>query len=275
MLRPAKWHRRRYLPGVPGAARWLVTALVLAAAVTPAAAAEIAAEARLEIVARAIEYHGGDRYRHSEAELELCSGSGCYRIRVRTDGGLYAHEVSGPHRGRTRTVRADNDSVSVLRDGEPLAVLPEARQALRDWAMARIYFAFLPFRLEDPGVVHEDQGLEKWAGRRLHRVKVAFLAGSSTDAGDEFLYWFDPDTARLEQFAYSFDGRPGGLRFRRLSNYRRVGGILFFDQTNLGVEGDGLTVDEISAEFVEERMRPVSEVALREITVRPLEGGRR
>ena len=55
---------------------------------------------------------------------------------------------------------------------------------------------------------------------------MTFAAGSSTDAEDEYLYWFDPETARLEQFAYSFQGRPGGLRFRRLDNYRRVGGIL-------------------------------------------------
>lgn len=273
MSKPAQWIRRRCPPGVPRAARQLAAALMLAAVVTPAAPAETAADARLDIVARAIEHHGGERYRHSEAELELCSGSGCYRIRVRTDGGLYEHEVSGPYRGRNRTVRADNDSVSVLRDGEPLVVLAAAKQALRDWATARIYFAFLPYRLEDAGVVQQDLGIELWAGRRLHRVKVSFLPGTGTDAGDEYLYWFDPDTARLEQFAYSFEGRPGGLRFRRLSNYRRVGGILFFDQSNLGVEGDGLDVDEISPGFVERRMRPVSEIALSEITVRPLEVG--
>lgn len=243
-------------------------ALLLASLAATAAAAD---EAGLDIVARAIEHHGGDRYRHSETSLELCSGSGCYRVRVRTDGGLYEHEVSGPYRGRTRTVRADNESVSVRRDGEPLAVLPEARQALRDWAMARIYFAFLPYRLEDPGVVRQDLGLEEWDGRPLRRVGVGFAAGSSTDAEDEYVYWFDPETARLEQFAYSFTGRPGGLRFRRLGNYRRVGGILFFDQTNLGVEGPDLRVGQITPEFVRERMRVVSEIELRDIRVEPLD----
>ena len=222
------------------------------------------------IVARAIAHHGGELYRHSETALELCSGSGCYRIRARVDGGLYQHEVSGPYRDRVRTVRADNERVSAWRDGEPLAVLPEARQALRDWAMARVYFAFLPYRLVDPGVLHEDLGIERWGDRSLHKVKVTFVAGSSTDADDEYLYWFDPTSARLEQFAYSYRGRPGGLRFRRLGNYRRVGGILFFDQSNLGVEGDGLDVGQITPEFVRQRMRTISEVTLRAITVQPL-----
>ena len=251
---------------------WLLAAGGTASAADPAGGEE-AIGGRVEIVARSIAHHGGDIYRHSEASLELCSGSGCYRMTVRTDGGLYRHEVTGPHRGRTRTVRADNDSVSASRDGEPLIVLDQARQALRDWATARIYFAFLPYRLDDPTVIQQDLGIDEWEGRRLHKVKITFEPGSSTDAEDEYLYWFDPETARLEQFAYSFQGRPGGLRFRRLGNYRRVGGILFFDQENLGVEGDELSVDQIDAAFVRERMREVSRVELSEITVRPLAEG--
>ncbi len=99
---------------------------------------------------------------------------------------------------------------------------------------------------------------------------MTFVQGSSTDADDEYLYWFDPETGRLEQFAYSFAGRPGGLRFRRLENYRRVGGILFCDQLNLGIEGPDLEVDQIAPEFVRDRMREVSRVELRKIEVQPL-----
>ena len=251
-------------------AAWAAVALATAPMAPALAATQREAGRQLDIVTRAIEHHGGDIYRHSESSLELCSGSGCYRMTVRIDGGEYRHEVSGPYRGRTRTVKADNRTVSVSRDGEPLAVIPEARQAARDWATARIYFAFLPYRLNDPGVLQEDLGIEEWEGRRLHKIKVGFVAGSSTDAEDEYLYWFDPETARLEQLAYSFTGKPGGLRFRRLSNYRRVGGILFFDQSNLGVEGSGLRVEEIDPAFVRGRMREVSEVSLRDITVNSL-----
>ncbi len=223
-----------------------------------------------EIVVRAIEHHGGELYRRSETALRLCSRSGCYQIRSRVDGGLFDHRVSGPYRGGQRTVRITNDSVSLESNGVPEPVPPEATQALRDWVMARVYFAFLPYRLDDPDVRYRDLGVERWRGRPLHRVKIGFAAGSSTDADDEYLYWFDPETARLEQFAYSFAGDPGGLRFRRLSNYRRVGGILFFDQENLGVEGPGLGVDQIAPGFVRDRMRPVSEVTLRDVRVRPL-----
>ena len=139
--------------------------------------------------------------------------------------------------------------------------------------MARVYFAFLPSRLDDPSVGLEDLGREDWDGRALRKVKVTFEAGTSTDAEDEFLYWFDPDTARLEQFAYSYERNDGGLRFRKLINYRRVGGILFFDQKNYGIDGPGLSVDLISPEFFRDSMHHVSTVELKDILVAPVRSG--
>ena len=133
--------------------------------------------------------------------------------------------------------------------------------------MARIYFPFLPHRLDDPGVRQHDLGLETWDGKSLHKVKVTFESGSSTDADDEYLYWLDPDTGRVERFAYSYHTGGGGLRFRRAIDHRRVGGILFFDQENYGAEGAGLSVEDITPGFVEERMRLVSTVRLRNIRV--------
>jgi hypothetical protein len=136
--------------------------------------------------------------------------------------------------------------------------------------MARVYFVFLPYRLNDPSVIQRDLGLETWEGRQLHKVKVTFPPGSSSDAQDEFIYWFDPTTARLEQFAYSFEDDPDGIRFRRLSNYRRIGGILFFDQENLGVEGDEYSVDQITPAFVEQSMREISIITLEDVRVESL-----
>lgn len=223
---------------------------------------------RLEIVDRAIEFHGGPVYESSESSLTISSRSGSFGLRVRMDGGRYEYTVSGETRdGQARIVEVTNDSVAVTIDGEPQNVPAEDEQRWRDFASARVYFAFLPYRLNDDSVFKEDLGLERWDGRDLHKVKVTFAAGSSTDADDEYLYWFDPESGRVEQLAYSFAGNPGGLRFRRGLNYRRVGGILFFDQQNLGVEGEGLRVDRIDPAFVADTMREVSIVRLSDLDV--------
>ena len=223
-------------------------------------------QARLEIVNRAIEYHGGDRYLRSRTSLELCSKSGCYEVSAAVLRGSYEYRVKGPSRGGVREVLVSNDRIAHWQNEREMYVAPEDGAALRDWVMARVYFCFLPYRLDDESAIQEDLGLETWSGRELQKVKVTFVPGTSTGAEDEYLYWFDPATGRLEQFAYSFEGSPGGLRFRRLFNFRRAGGLLFFDQENWGAAGDDLTVGEISPEFVAS-MERISTVELRNIQV--------
>lgn len=222
--------------------------------------------ARLDIVDRAIEYHGGERYLDNRTRLEVCSKPGCYQVSAAVQAGLYEYRVRGPYRGGVREVVVSNDRVLHWQDENEVYVSPADEAALRDWAMARVYFSFLPYRLNDDSVLKEDLGPEKWSGRELHKVKVTFVPGTSTDAEDEFLYWFDPATGRLEQFAYSFVGSPGGLRFRKLYNFRRIGGLLFFDQENWGSAGDGLTVEMINPDFVS-TMEEISTVELRSIQV--------
>ena len=131
-----------------------------------------------------------------------------------------------------------------------------------------MYFLFLPYKLNDPGTYKEDQGLEEWNGRQLHRVRVTFEPGASDGANSAYVYWFDPETARLEQFAYDYS-EGAGLRFRVLTNYRRVGGLLFYDADNYGLNtpDGGLTVDDINPVYVEEELPLVSQIELRDINV--------
>jgi hypothetical protein len=243
-----------------------ILALVLLTSLGPAAWAGAAEKAqRLDIVDRAVAFHGGHVLSNSETRLEMCSKSGCSNLRARVKGGEFDLEAAGKVSAGERRVRITNDTVDWWENGEPQAVDGERRQALRDWVMARIYFTFLPFRLNDESAYKQDLGLEEWDGRDLHKVKVTFTPGTSTHAQDEYLYWFDPESGRLEQFAYSYATSGGGLRFRRTFNHRQIGGVWFFDQENWGVEGPDLSVDLVSPEYVESAMRHVSTIRLDKI----------
>ncbi len=248
----------------------LVLALILAV-VSPALGAEKVE--RLAVVDQAIEYHGGELFQQSEIRLRMCSKSGCSELRARVDGGRFDLEAAAAVSDGHRRVRITNDSVARWENGARRVVESELEQRFRDWVMSRIYFTFLPFRLNDPSVFKQDLGAEEWNGRLLHKVKVTFTPGSSTHAQDEYLYWFDPQTGRLEQFAYSYATGGGGLRFRRTFNHRRVGGIGFFDQENLGVNGPDLSVDLITPDYVAGTMTPVSTITLHDITVEVLTRG--
>ena len=224
-----------------------------------------------EIVARSIEFHGGDLYRKTRSSFDICSKSGCFSVTTRVQGGQFDHEVAEAQGERQRWVRSTNGEVEVHEFGKALEISPDQEQKWRDWVMARVYFALLPFRLQDPSVRYQDLGLVDWADRSLHRVKVTFETGSSSDASDEFMYWFDPQTSRLELFAYTYENSDGsqGMRFRRLSNYRRIGGLLFFDQENLGREDHLLGLEQISAASLDDQLKPISMVRLRKIRVQP------
>lgn len=255
----------------------LLPLCVLSTAADAREAGKAAAEKveRLAIVERAIEHHGGELYRHSTTHFDLCSKSGCFQVSATVEGGHFVYDVSGKAREGLRRVRSTNDSVERWRDGEPVPVSAKQAQGLRDWAMARVYFAFLPYRLDDPDVFKQDLGLVDWDGRSLHKVKVTFTPGSSTDADDELMFWLDPETGRVELFAYSYWTNGGGLRFRRAVDHRRIGGLLFFDQENFGIDGmeDGAppSVDSITPRRLAEDMRHVSTVRLRNVRVEPLE----
>ena len=226
---------------------------------------------RLEAIDQAIAHHGGELYRQSETELDVCSRSGCYDVLARIRGDAFAYEVSGAASGAERHVRWTSDELTLSVNGVPTPIAPAEEKRLCDWVMARVYFPFLPYRLNDPSVLKQDLGFEKWNGNRLRKVKVTFESGTSTDANDEYLYWLDPESGRVEQFAYSYEVNGGGLRLRQATDFRRVGGLLFSDQINLGIDGAGLSVDLITPSYVKEKMRHISTVRLKNVEVRLFE----
>jgi hypothetical protein len=226
---------------------------------------------RLPIVDRAIEHHGGDLYRSTETRLIVGSRSGSFEIVSRVSGDLFEHDVTSLAESGQRKVRQTNTTLEEWRDGEAVTLDEEGRRRAQSFVEARIYFPFLPFRLNDASVWKEDQGLEEWDGTPLRRVKVTFDTGSSNSAEDEYVFWFEPETGRLKQYAYSFGtGREqGGLRLRQLENYRRVGGLLFTDAVNLGVDGSGkeLKVELLNPAYAAEHLQEISRVSLSDITV--------
>ncbi|MCB1036752.1 MAG: hypothetical protein KDD47_23200, partial [Acidobacteria bacterium] len=140
----------------------------------------------LPIVDRSIEFHGGGFYIATETSLRVGSKSGAFDIVSTMDGDRFVHVISGKTGdGKALEVRQTNDGVEQWLDGEPVTLDDEGRRRAQAFVEARIYFPFLPFRLNDPSVWKEDQGLEEWDGRQLHRVKVTFEEGSSNSAEDE------------------------------------------------------------------------------------------
>lgn len=225
----------------------------------------------LPIVDKAIEFHGGDLYAHSDSLVTITSASGSFTIEAKLDGGLFDYVVTGAV-GRDRIVRKvhwTNDVTERWDDGTAVELDDESAQQARDFVNARVYFPYLPYRLNDGNTYKEDLGVEEWDGKMLHKVRVSFREGTSTDDEDQYLFWFDPDTGRMEQLAYSFIVGNGGLRLRKVTQHNRVDGILFTDQENYAINGQGMSVNQITPEFVASEMELMSKVVLTDIEVMP------
>jgi hypothetical protein len=256
---------------------WVVRVLVFATfaacapAETPSDVTEPAtAEPALPtIVAKAIDFHGGDSYERSKIAMTITSLSGSFQIQVTRNGGNFEYLVTGnvgPDQIERR-VRLTNDVVQEWRDGVESELDAEGERRSRAFANARVFFPLLPYTLKGGDVRFEDLGLETWDGRELQRMNVSFTAGTSNDSDDAYTFWFDPNTGRVEQFGYDFNG---GLRYRKAIAFNRVGGVLFSDQENHAIDGDRVAVGTLSPEYIAENMKLLSTVVISDITVDPL-----
>ena len=224
----------------------------------------------LPILDKAIEFHGGALYEHSVTSLTISSLSGTFDIVARIDGGLFDYTVTGKvgtDPQIERRVRLTNTTVQRWDDGVEVELDEQTAQQARNFVNARVFFPFLPHSLAGVDAFQEDLGLETWTGRSLHKVKVTFRAGTSTDAGDSYIFWFDPESGRVEQFGYDF---AGGLRFRQATEFTRAGGMLFSDQENYAIDGERIPVDVLTPEYVDENMELLSVVKISNISVEPL-----
>ena len=233
----------------------------------PGAESEMSAPALLPIVAKSIEFHGGDVYEHSTVSLTITSLSGSFDIVSRRQGPGFDYTVTRKVGQFERRVRYTNEMLEQWDAGEPVDLDEEAAGRVRAYVDARVFFPFLPYSLKGGDIYFEDQGLEAWDGHELQRVKVTFTPGTSNDADDSYLFWFDPDTGQLEQFGYDFDG---GIRFRKAISFVRVEGLLFSTQENYAVDGDRIPVETLNPEYVAEEMELLSTVVLSNIEVAPL-----
>lgn len=271
MLRPGTLH------GTAGAMLALAAAAFLLACADAEPASELRPTApqgtshRLEIVDRAIEHHGGDLFEHSRVRLTVASRSGSFDVDSTTDGDRFEYVIRASEGSDEREYRRDNRALEVTEAGEPMEMDETEQVRAESYVNQRMYFLFLPYKLNDPGTYKEDRGIEEWNGRQLNRVRVTFEPDSSDGAGSAYVYWFDPETARLEQFAYDYS-KGTGLRFRILRNYRRIGGLLFYDADNYGLNtpDGGLTVDDITPAYVAEELPLVSRIEHRDVQVEQL-----
>jgi hypothetical protein len=131
-----------------------------------------------------------------------------------------------------------------------------------------LYFALLPYGLNDPSVQKEFMGETTLDGQEYYKIKITFQQnGGGEDYQDVFHYWINKSNFRIDFLSYSFiENDEIGYRFRKAYNARDVNGILFQDYVNYTPPGNE-NLDQLEELYKKNRLKELSKIELENIVV--------
>lgn len=217
------------------------------------------------IVDQAIEKAGGTKFLTNTIEFD-------FRDRhyiAKRNQGMYSYQrvfidsantTYHDFLGNDGFIRKVNDEVATLAD------TTSAKYARSTNSV--IYFALLPYGLNDAAVNKEFIGETILEGQSYRKVKITFgEEGGGEDHDDTFIYWLHKENHTVDYLAYSYYTDGGGVRFRKAINPRFVNGILFQDYINYKPGDETIAVEEMEALFVANELKELSRITLRNINV--------
>ncbi len=188
-----------------------------------------------KIINKAIKASGGEKYLHSTIEFD-------FRERhyvAQREGGKFSYERITKDSTNTIHDFVTNNGFERKINDQLVAVADTMKTKYTSSVNSVIYFALLPYALNDPAVIKHFLGETTIDQKEYYKVKITFQPqGGGEDFEDTFIYWIDKNDFTIGYMAYSYEESDGiGLRFRKAYNARNVNGILFLDYINFKPKG--------------------------------------
>ncbi len=221
-----------------------------------------------QIINKSIETHGGDLFSSSKISFNFRDK----HYTAKRQNGLFefTREFKDTSGNKFKDV-FNNTSFTRFINGAKADITKEKENAFSNSVNSVIYFALLPYGLNDKAVNKELLGEVKIKNKYYYKIKVTFSKdGGGEDFEDEFIYWINKENFRMDYFAYLYHVDGGGTRFREAVNVRNINGIIFSDHINYGTEGLGYNIQNYDKDFETGKIKKISEINLRNITVEKL-----
>jgi len=218
-----------------------------------------------EIIDRAIEASGGRKYQNCRVEFDF---RGRHYVGERK-GGKYQYErIFTDSTGLIRDVM-DNLRFKRFRNDAEIAVADTMAAKYSRSVNSVLYFALLPYGLNDPAVNKTYLGEGELAGIKYDKVQVTFdEQGGGEDHEDVFVYWINKENAYIDYFAYSYATDGGGMRFRKANNPRIINGLRFQDYENYKPEDENaIALENMDIAFESKTLTLLSVIETENITV--------
>lgn len=223
------------------------------------------------IVDAAIAAHGGGQLDQGIVSFEFRDRQ--YRA-LRDNGAfVYSRTFTDDSTGQRIHDVLSNSGFKRTADDTPVELPQERQEAYSASVNSVIYFALLPYFLNDAAVQKEYLGEATIKGEPYHEIQVTFAAdGGGEDHEDVYVYWIHQDRHTMDYLAYNFKEEDGsiGTRFREATNPREVGGVRFQDYNNY-TSNEKLPLENYDKAFEAGNLEKVSEINLENVEVRELE----
>ena len=220
-----------------------------------------------EFVDAAIAAHGGERLDKSVVTFKLRDTQ--YRA-LRDEGAyVYSRTFTDDSTGQRIHDVLRNSGFERTVDDAVVALPQERQEAFSASVNSVIYFALLPYFLNDDAVQKAYIGEATVKGEPYQKVRVTFEAtGGGEDYEDIYVYWFHQQRHTMDYLAYSFEEEDGseGTRFREAVNPREVGGVRFQDYINY-TSKEKFPLENYDRAFEQGKLEKVSEVILEDVKV--------
>ncbi|MCL5130387.1 DUF6503 family protein [Algibacter sp. L4_22] len=222
--------------------------------VKPASKAEV-------ILNQAIEAHGGDLY--NSANYSFAFRDNTYHFK--NDNQNYEY---------TKISKKDNNiTIDVLKNGKLYRTVNGDTVSLNEKQIkgatgginSVIYFATLPHKLNDASVNKTYIGDITIKGKNYAVLGITFnQEGGGEDFDDQYRYWINTETKKIDYLAYNYSVNNGGVRFRAAYNKRVLDGITFQDYTNYEAEV-GTPLDQLPELFEAGKLKELSKIKTEDI----------
>jgi len=182
------------------------------------------------IVDAAIAAHGLERIDGRRIEFDFRER---HYVSARRGGAFTYERIFTDSIGRKIRDVLTNEGFHREVNGKTVELTAKDSAAYANSVNSVLYFALLPYHLNDPSVQKEYLGEEEVRGEPYDQVRITFRQeGGGKDFEDEFIYWFHRDRHTLDYLAYNYQTDGGGARFREAYNVRKIDGIRFADYVN-------------------------------------------
>ncbi len=181
------------------------------------------------IIQKSIKAHGGKNYQKKAFAFDFRDKHYSYENKK----GQYRYTRSFSSTEGDVLDVLTNDGFTRTINVKTVTLAPEKAKAYSNSVNSVIYFAMLPYFLNDPAVHAELLGETQIKGQNYYKIRVTFSQdGGGTDHDDIYVYWIHTDSYQVDYLGYSYHVNGGGVRFRSAYNKRKVDGVLFQDYIN-------------------------------------------